>query len=187
MTFSQKKIPHENISCLYSSFCLSAAVDAQIQGCLGMVVVRDEWGQRLPPTPRQTAQRSDKPPSSPVPPTARDGPVFHSLCAALTDSALDYVPVTILSLLAQSVYSTAQFYTVNIQGFTSLLFSRLTKAGYLTVHSHRKNTGGSRLKPFDFLPECLRSQAGSPSKCVSLPQHQGRTPLLPSTFYEQMD
>lgn len=113
---------------------------------------------------------------------------FSILSLRISDClCLDCVTVMIRSLLAQSVYSTAQFYTVNNHGFMSLLFSCLTKAGYLTIHSHRKNTRGSRLKPFDFLPECLRSKAGSPSKCSSLPQHQGRTPLLPFTFYEQMD
>lgn len=104
-----------------------------------------------------------------------------------TDCALVYVPVMILSLWAQSVYSTAPFYTVNNHGFMSLLFWRLTKAGYLALHSHRKNTRGSRLKPFDFLPECLRSRAESPSTRSSLPQHQGRIPLLPSIFYDQVD
>lgn len=37
----------------------------------------------LPLLPRQTAQRSDKPPPSPVPQTARDGLVFHSLSVHL--------------------------------------------------------------------------------------------------------
>lgn len=101
-------------------------------------------------------QRSNSLTSAPE--SLRWSHVPFPLCTSLIDCAMVCVPVMILSLLAQSLDSEAQFYTLNNHGIMSLLFSCLTEAGYLIIHSHRKNTRRSRLKPFDFLPKCLRSE-----------------------------
>lgn len=66
---------------------------------------------------------------------------------------------------------------------TALLTSDQSRLPIL--HRDRKITGGSHLKPFDFLPKCVRYTTRSSSNCQSLPQNQGRTPLITPTFCDR--